>query len=72
MAPYKRNTELFSGNDRQCDHQRDYELKKQNAKLAISIARKMNALIFLVPEDIVDVRAKLILTFVGSLMSLSS
>jgi plastin-1 len=30
----------------------------------------MNALIFLVPEDIVDVRAKLILTFVGSLMSL--
>jgi len=30
------------------------------AKLAISIARKMNALIFLVPEDIVDVRAKLV------------
>ena len=29
------------------------------AKLAISIARKMNALIFLVPEDIVDIRAKL-------------
>jgi hypothetical protein len=22
MAPYKRNTELFSGIDRQCDHQR--------------------------------------------------
>ncbi|CAG7848066.1 Fimbrin [Serendipita indica DSM 11827] len=48
----------------------EYEEKRQNAKLAISIARKMNALIFLVPEDIVDVRAKLILTFVGSLMSL--
>ncbi|KAG9012953.1 hypothetical protein FRB90_006389 [Tulasnella sp. 427] len=43
---------------------------RQNAKLAISIARKMNALIFLVPEDIVDVRPRLILTFVGSLMSL--
>jgi plastin-1 len=61
------------------------------AKLAISIARKMNALIFLVPEDIVDVRPRLvrpssalneltvdttvallqILTFVGSLMSIS-
>jgi plastin-1 len=41
-----------------------------NAKLAISIARKMGALIFLVPEDINEVRARLILTFVGSLMAL--
>lgn len=41
-----------------------------NAKLAISIARKYGALIFLVPEDIVDIRARLILTFVGSLMVL--
>ncbi|KAI6104234.1 calponin homology domain-containing protein [Pisolithus sp. B1] len=31
----------------------------------------MNALIFLVPEDIVDVRPRLILTFVGSLMSIA-
>lgn len=30
------------------------------AKLAISIARKLNALIFLVPEDIVDVRPRLV------------
>lgn len=30
------------------------------AKLAISIARKLGALIFLVPEDIVDVRPKLV------------
>ena len=30
------------------------------AKLAISIARKMNALIFLVPEDIVEVRPRLV------------
>lgn len=48
-----------------------YEDRRQNAKLAISIARKMNALIFLVPEDIVDVRPRLILTFVASLMSIS-
>ncbi|KTW30050.1 fimbrin [Pneumocystis jirovecii RU7] len=41
-----------------------------NAKLAISIARKCGALIFLVPEDIVDVRSRLILTFVGSLMAI--
>ncbi|WFC98621.1 fimbrin [Malassezia yamatoensis] len=46
----------------------DYRL---NAKLAISIARKLGALIFLVPEDIVELRQRLILTFVGSLMSLS-
>jgi hypothetical protein len=32
----------------------------RTAKLAISIARKMNALIFLVPEDIVDVRPRLV------------
>lgn len=38
----------------------DYEQRRQNAKLAISIARKMNATIFLVPEDIVDVRARLV------------
>lgn len=49
----------------------DEEEKRQNAKLAISIARKMNALIFLVPEDIVDVRPRLILTFVGALWSAS-
>jgi len=53
------------------NEQGDYEERRQNAKLAISIARKMNALIFLVPEDIVDVRPRLILTFVGSLMSVA-
>lgn len=46
------------------------EDKHANAKLAISIARKMGALIFLLPEDINEVRARLILTFVGSLMAL--
>lgn len=40
-----------------------------NAKLAISIARKIGAVIFLLPEDITQVRARLILTFVGSLMA---
>lgn len=41
-----------------------------NARLAISIARKLGGLIWLVPEDIIEVRSRLILTFVGSLMSL--
>ncbi|UZJ51374.1 hypothetical protein CBS101457_000694 [Exobasidium rhododendri] len=43
---------------------------RMNAKLAISIARKLGALIFLVPEDIVELRQRLILTFVGSLMAM--
>ncbi|KAL4399948.1 fimbrin [Malassezia pachydermatis] len=50
----------------------DEEECKLNAKLAISIARKLGALIFLVPEDIVELRQRLILTFVASLMSLES
>ncbi|KAF8547298.1 fimbrin [Imleria badia] len=50
----------------------DYEDRRQNAKLAISIARKMNALTFLVPEDIVDVRPRLILTFIGSLLAIAN
>ena len=36
------------------------DAQNDTAKLAISIARKMNALIFLVPEDIVDVRPRLV------------
>ena len=36
-----------------------------NAKLAISIARKLGATIWLVPEDIVQVRSRLVLTFIG-------
>lgn len=46
------------------------EERYANARLAISIARKLGALIWLVPEDINEVRSRLILTFVGSLMSL--
>lgn len=42
-----------------------------NAKLAISIARKMGATIWLVPEDICQVRSRLVTTFIGSLMSTS-
>lgn len=39
------------------------EDKLLNAKYAISIARKLGAIIFLLPEDIVEVRPKMILTF---------
>ncbi|OAA35035.1 fimbrin [Metarhizium rileyi] len=40
-----------------------------NAKLSISIARKMGATIWLVPEDICQVRSKLVTSFVASLMA---
>ena len=36
-----------------------------NAKLAISIARKIGATIWLVPEDICQVRSRLVVTFIG-------
>ncbi len=36
-----------------------------NAKLGISIARKMGATIWLVPEDICQVRSRLVVTFIG-------
>jgi plastin-1 len=41
-----------------------------NAKLSISIARKMGATIWLVPEDICQVRSRLVTTFIGKLRCL--
>jgi len=41
----------------------------KNAKFAISMSRKLGATIFLLPEDIVEVKPKMILTFIGSLMA---
>jgi len=41
----------------------------ENAKLAINLARKLGATIFLLPEDIVEGKDKMILTFIGSLMA---
>jgi len=42
-----------------------------NAKYAISIARKLGAVIFLLPEDIVEVKPKMIMTFIASIMSIA-
>jgi len=41
----------------------------QNGKYAISIARKMGCCIFCLPEDLVEVKPKMILTFVGTVMA---
>jgi len=43
----------------------------QNAKYAISIARKIGCTIFLLPEDIVEVKNKMLLTFFGSVMAVA-
>jgi len=40
-----------------------------NAKYAISIARKLGATIFVLPEDITESKDKMILTFIGSIMA---
>jgi len=44
----------------------------QNAKYAVSIARKMGATIFVLPEDIVDVKPKMMLTFFGAVMAVAN
>ncbi|CAE7884317.1 FIM1 [Symbiodinium sp. KB8] len=44
---------------------------EMNAKYVISVARKLGALVFLTWEDITDVRQKMIMYLVGSLMHLS-
>ncbi|KAE8157249.1 calponin homology domain-containing protein [Aspergillus tamarii] len=48
---------------------RNDEEAYSNAKLSISIARKLGATIWLVPEDICQVRSRLVTTFIGSLMA---
>jgi len=44
-----------------------FENNMSNAKYVISNARKVGACVFLTPEDIVEVKSKMILTFVASL-----
>lgn len=41
-----------------------------NARYILSVARRMGAALFLLPEDIVECKAKMIMTFVASLMAL--
>jgi len=45
--------------------------KTANAKYVISVARKLGATIFLLPEDIVEVKPKMILTFIAACMAIS-
>lgn len=45
--------------------------KRMNATYIISIARKIGCSIFLLPEDIIEVNQKMILTLTASIMSWS-
>lgn len=42
-----------------------------NARYAISVARKLGCTIFLLPEDIVEVRPKMMMTFVAAIMAVA-
>jgi len=53
-------------------HGRTEEEKLLNARYAVSVARKLGATIFLLPEDIVEVKPKMMLTFIASIMSCDS
>ena len=48
------------------------EEKLENASYVLGVARRLNCTHFLVPEDIVEVNAKMILAFTGSLMEASA
>ena len=45
-----------------------YEAKMDNARYAVSIGRKIGARIFALPEDIVEVKQKMIMTIFACLM----
>ena len=45
--------------------------KEMNAKYALSVARGLGAMIFVVWEDITEVKSKLLLTFLASLYEVS-
>ncbi len=46
----------------------DEKQRMQNAQYAISVARQLGATVILLPEDIVDVNHKMIVSFVGAIL----
>jgi len=53
----------------QLQHGATSEERTLNAKYAISCARRLGCMVFLLHEDIVEVKPKMLLTFVATLMS---
>lgn len=64
IEPRAVNWDLVTAGETEAD-------KLSNAKYCISIARKLGACVFLTPEDIVEVKSKMLMTFVASLWSAS-
>ena len=48
-----------------------YDYRLNNSRYAISIARKIGSCVFLTPDDITEVKSKMIMTFVASLWATS-
>jgi hypothetical protein len=44
------------------------EAKMDNARYAVSVARKIGARVFALPEDIVEVKQKMVMTIFATLM----
>jgi len=53
------------------EHGSDEKAHLLNAKLAISSARKIGAVVFALPEDVTEVKNKMIMTLVASLMAVA-
>jgi hypothetical protein len=51
-------------------HTADEESLLLNAKYAVSLARKIGGAVFALPEDIVEVKHKMIMTFVATIMAI--
>ena len=48
-----------------------YDYRLNNSRYTISIARKIGSCVFLTPDDITEVKSKMIMTFVASLWATS-
>ena len=46
-----------------------FEEKHENAKYALSVARKIGATIYALPDDLVEVKPKMVLTVFACLMA---
>jgi plastin-3 len=45
-----------------------YEAKMENARYAVSVARRIGARVFALPEDIVETKSKMVMTLFACLM----
>jgi len=50
---------------------KDEKDKINNSRYGISVARKLGATIFCLPEDLVECKPKMIMTFIASCMALA-